>query len=143
MFGRQTTTAITAMIRLAEARAAQAGRLSAVQIAESEGLQPPSVAKVLTALAGAGLIKGSPGPGGGFLLVREPAQVSLADIQRVFEQDAALPLDGDALPDSVQHRVQRVREALEDLLQRTTLDELAREKPQNQAANGRNRARVH
>lgn len=143
MFGRQTTTAITAMIRLAEARVAQAGRLSAVQIAESEGLQPPSVAKVLTALAGAGLIKGSPGPGGGFLLVREPAQVSLADIQRVFEQDTSLPLDADALPDSVQHRVQRVREALEDLLQRTTLDELAREKPQNQAANGRNRARVH
>lgn len=139
--GRQTQTAITAMVRLAEARAAGEGRLSSAQIAESRGLQPPSVAKVLTALAQAGLVKGSPGPGGGFALTRDPAQIRLADVHAVFERDAeASPFELAPASDTVRERLERVRRAVSDLLNDTTLDELAASPDAKPAMNGRKRA---
>jgi Rrf2 family protein len=49
-------------------------------------LPKPLVAKLLTILSQAGLVKGSPGPGGGYSLAREPKDITLYDVAVLFER---------------------------------------------------------
>ena len=65
MYGRATQNAIAAAGRLAEVYDDGVTRLSAADIAESRGLQKPFVSKLLSAMAVAGLVNGTRGPGGG------------------------------------------------------------------------------
>lgn len=50
------------------------------EIAELGDVPPPYLAKVLQQLAGAGLIRGRRGVGGGYTLRRDPAGISLFDV---------------------------------------------------------------
>jgi FeS assembly SUF system regulator len=59
--------------------------LSAVELAEASGLEAPTVAKVLKPLAQAGLVEGFRGAGGGYRLLRAPADISLAEIVEAME----------------------------------------------------------
>ncbi len=59
--------------------------LSAVELADAAGLEAPTVAKVLKPLAQAGLVEGFRGAGGGYRLLRNPADISLAEIVEAME----------------------------------------------------------
>lgn len=59
--------------------------LSAPDLAEHAGLEPPTVAKVLKPLAQAGLVEGFRGANGGYRLARDPAAISLVEIVEAME----------------------------------------------------------
>ncbi|MFT4176713.1 MAG: Rrf2 family transcriptional regulator [Luteolibacter sp.] len=62
------------------------GRLAGSgEIAEARELSRALVAKILTMLSSAGLVIGKSGPTGGYQLAREPENISLLDVVRVFE----------------------------------------------------------
>ncbi|HET6951810.1 MAG TPA: Rrf2 family transcriptional regulator [Acidimicrobiales bacterium] len=58
----------------------EAGPTSVRDIAERTGLPQPYLEQILLALKGAGLVRSKRGVGGGYVLAREPAAITLADI---------------------------------------------------------------
>jgi Rrf2 family iron-sulfur cluster assembly transcriptional regulator len=84
-YGKTAQHAIAAMSRLAEVYA-ENGRLSSGEIAQRRNLPRPIIAKVLTVLSQAGLVAGSPGPGGGYALSRSPDQISLYQVAELFDR---------------------------------------------------------
>jgi Rrf2 family protein len=61
------------------------------EIASSVGTNPVVIRRLLAALTKAGLVLASKGPAGGFVLARDPAAITLLDIQRAVEPK---PTDG-------------------------------------------------
>ncbi len=74
----------------AAARHPAAARLSASALAEETGVPLPSAQKLMGRLAAAGLLTSARGTGGGFLLARGAAEISLADIVEAVEGPIAL-----------------------------------------------------
>jgi Rrf2 family protein len=60
--------------------AGEAGPTSVRDIAERTGLPQPYLEQILLALKGAGLVRSKRGVGGGYVLAREPATITLGDI---------------------------------------------------------------
>ena len=60
------------------------------EIAEAEDMPRPFTSKILRDLVKAGLLTSSRGPGGGYALARDPAKVSLLDIQEIMDGDGNL-----------------------------------------------------
>ena len=60
--------------------ARRAGPTSVRDIAERTGLPQPYLEQILLALKGAGLVRSKRGVGGGYVLAREPGEITLADI---------------------------------------------------------------
>ena len=122
---KTTQNAIAAMSRLAELYDSESSASSS-EIAEARNLPQPLVAKVLTTLARAGLIKGSPGPGGGYRLAARPATISLWDIVQLFERQADSPCPfgpgwcGNEEPCPLHHTLLAMREIEENYLKSTT-----------------------
>jgi Rrf2 family iron-sulfur cluster assembly transcriptional regulator len=56
------------------------GPTSVRDIAERTGLPQPYLEQILLALKGAGLVRSKRGVGGGYVLAREPATITLGDI---------------------------------------------------------------
>ena len=56
------------------------GPTSVRDIAERTGLPQPYLEQILLALKGAGLVRSKRGVGGGYILSREPAEITLGDI---------------------------------------------------------------
>lgn len=117
------------MSRLAEMYDGGETRLSASDIAESRGLQRPFVAKVLTALAQAGLVEGSRGPGGGFTLSRDPKDILLYDVFSLFEREDHSDICpfgggicgvGEKCP--LHDKLASVQNAVDDVLHKTTFE---------------------
>lgn len=78
------------VIMAAAARAGADARLSATALAEDTGIPLPTTQKLLQRLAGAGLFRSARGGGGGFVLTRGPAEISLADIVEAVEGPIAM-----------------------------------------------------
>ena len=55
------------------------------EVSEAYSIPYPLLAKVLQQLAGKGLIKSVHGTKGGYVLVKQPKDISLADIVEIFE----------------------------------------------------------
>ncbi|MBB1472675.1 MULTISPECIES: SUF system Fe-S cluster assembly regulator [unclassified Luteimonas] len=71
--------------------AARPGRvLSAVELAEHAGLEPPTVSKVLKPLAQAGLVDAFRGAHGGYRLSRDASDISLIAIVEAMEGPLAM-----------------------------------------------------
>jgi Rrf2 family protein len=86
-YGKTAQTAIAAVSRLAEVYdPARLVKLNSADIAGHRHLPQPVVAKVLTILSQAGVVNGSPGPGGGYWLAHPPAEVTLYDVVILFER---------------------------------------------------------
>lgn len=85
-YGKTAQNAISAMSRLAEVYDEGKTRLSSMDIAQRRNLPKPIVAKMLVVLSQAGLVKGAPGPNGGYSLARHPSKISLFDIVSLFER---------------------------------------------------------
>jgi Rrf2 family protein len=58
----------------------ESGPTSVRDIAERTGLPQPYLEQILLALKGAGLVRSKRGVGGGYVLAREPASITLAHI---------------------------------------------------------------
>jgi Rrf2 family iron-sulfur cluster assembly transcriptional regulator len=58
----------------------EGGPTSVRDIAERTGLPQPYLEQILLALKGAGLVRSKRGVGGGYVLARDPADISLSDI---------------------------------------------------------------
>lgn len=63
---------------------------SAVQVADATRIAPPTVSKLLKALAKSGLVVSERGALGGYALARDPAQISAADIIDALEGPVAI-----------------------------------------------------
>ncbi|HVK59257.1 MAG TPA: Rrf2 family transcriptional regulator [Candidatus Kapabacteria bacterium] len=83
VYGKMAANAIAVMSYLAASLGRKAG---SGEIASVRKLSPTLTAKLLTQLAAAGLVKGQPGPGGGYSLAQKAKEISLLDIASVFEQ---------------------------------------------------------
>lgn len=89
-YNKTTQCAVAALSRLAEVYDGGRTVSSSVEIAESRKLPKPLVAKLLTVLSQAGLVRGTPGPGGGYVMAKHPAEVSLFDVASLFERPMTL-----------------------------------------------------
>jgi Rrf2 family iron-sulfur cluster assembly transcriptional regulator len=83
VYGKMAANAIAIMSYLAAEPARQAG---SGEIAGIRKISPTLAAKLLTQLAAAGLVRGQPGPGGGYALNRPAKEISLFDVASLFEQ---------------------------------------------------------
>lgn len=81
---------MTAAARHCGRHGAGEARVSAQQLADETGLPVPTVQKLVSKLAAAGLLKSSRGLGGGLKLARPAAAISLADIVEAVEGPIAL-----------------------------------------------------
>jgi len=127
MYGKRTARAIAAVARLAEVYDEGHTRLFTSDIATARGFSQPIVAKVLSVLSQAGLVQGSPGPGGGFTLARDPGEISLFEVFRLFERvdaDRECPFGaavcGGSEPCPLHDRMADVHVAMDRLLHETT-----------------------
>ena len=105
--------------------------MPAEQIAELTGTPPNYTSKTLYALARAGLLRSMRGPTGGFALINDPAEVSIARIADVFAEPASIPrcLMGTgacdaANPCAAHHQWKRLAAAARLPLVQTTLADL-------------------
>lgn len=85
-YGKTAANAVSAVSYLAERYGDPSARTSSAAIAENRRISKPLVAKILTILSQAGIVGGSPGPGGGYSLAKPPEQVFLMDVVRHFEK---------------------------------------------------------
>lgn len=87
--GKPAQYAIAAVACLAERWHDPAARVSRRDIARERNLPGPVAAKLLTSLVQAGIVRGVPGPGGGFRLARPPRQITLFDVVRLYQPNVA------------------------------------------------------
>ena len=83
IYGKTAANAIAVMSYLAARPGYRAG---SGEIAEARSISQALTAKLLTQLATAGLVKGQPGPGGGYTLAKNARDISLFQIIGIFEQ---------------------------------------------------------
>lgn len=127
-YGRTTQNAIAAMSYLAQTHGENRS-VSSSEIAKTRHVSQPLVAKVLTILAAHDWVVGTPGPGGGYRLARDPADISLYDIASTFE-DPSVPLQCPFGPDwcgngpqcPLHDSILELRDHIDGYLKGTTLD---------------------
>jgi Rrf2 family protein len=126
MYGKQTETAIAAVSYLAELwQGPRTRRVSAADIADARGLQRPFVAKLLSSLSQVNIVSGSPGPGGGYALAKDPSEIRLRDVWMVFERPDTdtNPLTGLGWRENKFHqRLKKVESSINELLDETTFE---------------------
>jgi len=83
IYGKTAANAIAVMSFLAGRPGLRAG---SSEIADARKISRALTAKLLTQLAAAGLVRGQPGPGGGYMLAKNPADINLLNIVCLFEQ---------------------------------------------------------
>ena len=72
------------------AREYERGPLSIKEIARRQGVSIPYLEQLLNRLRRAGLIKSQKGPGGGYVLIKRPEEISIGIILKVLEGPVAL-----------------------------------------------------
>ena len=132
MFSRACEYGIRAMICIARATA-EGQRVTLDQVASKTASPVAFTSKVLQKLARAGLVSSTKGPGGGFALPRAQAKnVLLSDIVSVIDGDAIYTACGLGLPHcsadkpcALHDRFMAVREELRNMLEATSMNDLA------------------
>lgn len=66
------------------------GRLSVREMAEEIGVSEAHMAKVFQRLSKGGLVYSSRGPGGGFILAKDPGDITLYDVYRLIEGEPSI-----------------------------------------------------
>ncbi len=130
LYSRPCEYAIRTMAYLA--RVGLQKRVQVQEIAASEAIPAPLLAKVLQQLARSNLVHSFKGPGGGFSLNRNPKEINLYEIFRVV--DGVEDLDrcavglaecNDFAPCPLHDTWKSVRIHLLQYLKKTTLEEMA------------------
>lgn len=83
--GKTAQNAIAVMSFLTECARDEIGPINSQQAADARGISKALAAKILTTLSQAGYVSGATGPGGGYILAKEPTSISLADVVACFE----------------------------------------------------------
>jgi len=83
IFSKQTSYAVRALVYLA--RNNSNGAELATVIAKAENLPAPFLSKLLGELSANGVVTGTRGPGGGFMLAKDPKDISLYDIFLLYD----------------------------------------------------------
>ncbi|MFV1996107.1 MAG: Rrf2 family transcriptional regulator [Verrucomicrobiales bacterium] len=91
-YGKTSQNAVAAVSYLAERHHGGTASSSSLEIARARSLPQPIVAKILTTLSQAGIVKGVPGPHGGYALARSPETIFFEDVVSCFERTAAIPM---------------------------------------------------
>ena len=128
VYGKMSQYAVSAVSYLAEHHGGGA-MLSSAQIAEGRSLPKPVVAKILTTLSAAGIIRGIPGPNGGYALARNPSDITLLDIVEQFENTGgAIPCPlgpdwcGNGPQCPVHDKIEALRMSADSLLRGSNFD---------------------
>src|ERR1043166_1927026 len=88
---RLSSMADYAVVTMSAAARHEGGiRFTAAMLAQETGLPLPTVQKLVSRLAGAGLLRASRGVGGGLDLARSPRAITLAEIVEAVEGPIAL-----------------------------------------------------
>ena len=119
------------------------------RIARETKIPPKYLSSILGALVRSGVLKASPGRGGGFRMTRSPAKVLLVDILTPFESVLAdrrpcpfgNPVCSDDDPCSGHDRWKIVRGAYDDFVQRTSIEDVATNSSSRPAKRKKKRAR--
>jgi Rrf2 family cysteine metabolism transcriptional repressor len=147
MFSTKAEYGVRVMVDLARRGGAQPVALA--EIAEAEGLPLAYLEHLVARLRRAGLVESRRGARGGYLLAREPAQITMAEVVEALEGRIA-PIECiSSSPDGTVHCVResdpahicttkvlwtRVRAAIVQTLQETTLAELIPTTPKKAVA---------
>lgn len=83
IYGKTSANAIAVMSFLAED---PGRRVGSGEVAKARKISRALTAKLLTQLASAGLVRGQPGPGGGYILAKPPGKICLLEIASLFER---------------------------------------------------------
>lgn len=89
-FNRKTEYALIAIEHILSKSDPDLGLTSTREISETYHIPYPLLAKVMQQLAGKGLIKSVHGTKGGYILVKQPQDISVADVVEVFEGPLAV-----------------------------------------------------
>lgn len=121
--------ALRAVTHLAEAGAGEPQRVD--DIAAALGVPRNYLAKILNGLVHAGVLQSTRGPGGGFVLVVDPAALILADVIQPFDglaQDSTCllgrPRCNDDTPCAAHARWKSVSAAVTAYLLETTIEDM-------------------
>lgn len=127
-YGKMAWNGVAAMSYLAACYDGGRTKANSATIAENRDISKALIAKVLTILSQAGLIAGSPGPGGGYYLAKDPGGIRLIDIVRLFERvdlETRCPFGpnwcGHNDPCPLHDEIVRMNERTLAFLERTTL----------------------
>lgn len=133
----QTEYSLIIALHLARRRRDGLGMVAAREISENERLPADYVEQILLRLRRAGLVDSVRGTKGGYLLARDPKQISVRDVMlnsdaRVFEINCDVhPLDAERCDDFSTCQIRRVWEVLQgridELLGSVTLADLLQE----------------
>ena len=84
-YGKRSRQAVSAISYLAQRHGRETEAVSSVAVGRARGMSPALAAKLMSEMATAGLLVGTPGPKGGYRLARPPEQILLGDVVRIFE----------------------------------------------------------
>ena len=147
IFSTKSEYGVRVMVELA--RRGDAEPVALAEIAEHEGLPLAYLEHLVARLRRAGLVESRRGAHGGYLLARPPAQITMAEVVEALEGRIAPIECFSSTPDGTIHCVRefdaervcttkilwtRVRAAILDTLQETTLAELIPTTPKKAVA---------
>lgn len=88
MISRKTKYAINALVHLTKRK--NEGPILISEIAESEHIPQKFLESILLDLRKAGFLASKKGKGGGYYLLKDPKEINLADVMRLFDGPIAL-----------------------------------------------------
>lgn len=88
MLSKKTKYAINALVYLAKGKRGEAIQIS--KIAESEHISRKFLEAILLVLRNAGILSSKKGMAGGYYLLKEPSDINVAEVVRLFEGAIAL-----------------------------------------------------
>ncbi len=122
---------LTIMIELAKRYGE--GPTSLKLIAQTHDLSEHYLEQLVSPLRNAGLVKSVRGAYGGYVLSKEPSEISAGDIIRVLEGPIS-PVEGIENEEPAKRELWiRIRDAVRDVLDHTTIEDLANHKDDNQS----------
>ena len=120
---------LMAMKHLAEH--AHEGACSAKDVAESYGIPPEALAKILQRLVKAGLLNSQHGTNGGYTLARDPATISAFEVIRAIDGPlfitACVTVRGECDQTdrcTIREPLRKVNQSIEDVLRRITISDM-------------------
>lgn len=106
--------------------------VNAKHIAESYNIPPELLAKILQKLAKQGLITGQNGPKGGYVLAKEPHEMTIGEVIKAIDGPVGLVdcTNGHACAQidkcTVRSPIERIQLSINQLLDSITIDEISR-----------------
>jgi len=140
---------LMAMRHLAEH--AEGGACSAKDVADSYGIPPEALAKILQRLVKAGLLHSQHGTNGGYMLARDPSGISVFEVVRAIDGPlfitSCVTVRGECDQSdrcNIREPLRQVNHRIEELLRRITIREMKEEPEEaSEKASGTELVTIH